>query len=91
MCIWWARSGPDRVAPYLRELHANFNFDLALSLAEVVRQENDTEDLIELLDYVQGTYKRVTPYFINALILFCRTTIRSGLAARCGSIRDTST
>lgn len=63
----WTR--PDKIAPYFRGLHANFNFDFALSLAEVVRQEDDTEDLIEFLNYVQGAYEHVTPDFIDALIL----------------------
>lgn len=63
----WTR--PEKIAPYFRGLHANFNFDFALSLAEVIRQEDDTEDLIEFLAYVQGAYERVTPHFIDALIL----------------------
>ncbi len=63
----WTR--PEKVAPYFRGLHANFNFDFALSLAEVVRQEDDTEDLIEFLAYVQGAYERINPNFIDALIL----------------------
>ena len=63
----WTR--PEKVAPYFRGLHANFNFDFALSLTEVVRQEDNTEDLIEFLTYVQGAYERVNPQFIDALIL----------------------
>ncbi|MGF7216332.1 glycosidase [Spirosoma lacussanchae] len=63
----WTR--PERVAPYYRGLHATFNFDFALSLAEVIRQEDDTEDLIEFLDHVQGAYEHVSRDFIDALIL----------------------
>ncbi|KAB7730935.1 alpha-amylase [Rudanella paleaurantiibacter] len=63
----WTR--PAHVAPYFRGLHANFNFDFALSLAEVIRQEDDTEDLIELLAFIQGAYEQVEPNFIDALIL----------------------
>ncbi|GAB3887120.1 alpha-amylase family glycosyl hydrolase [Spirosoma agri] len=63
----WTR--PDRIAPYFRGLKANFNFDLQLMLTEIVRKENDTEDLIEYLSYVHATFSRVNPNFIDALLL----------------------
>ncbi len=74
----WTR--PEKIAPYFRGLHANFNFDFALSLAEVVRQEDDTEDLMAFLAYVQGVYERITPDFIDALILSNHDQIRIGSA-----------
>ena len=63
----WTR--PDRIAPYFRGLKANFNFDLALMIAEIIRREDDTEDLIEFLVYTHGTFATVNPQFIDALIL----------------------
>ena len=63
----WTR--PERIAPYFRGLKANFNFDLALMIEEVVRREDDTEDLIEFLAYVHGVFGNVNPEFIDALIL----------------------
>jgi glycosidase len=63
----WTR--PERIAPYFRGLKANFNFDLQLAIAEVVRQENDTEDLITFLNYVHKAFADVNPQFIDALIL----------------------
>ncbi len=63
----WTR--PAKVAPYFRGLHATFNFDFALSLYEVIRNEDDTEDLIDLLAFVQATYGQVNPDFVDALIL----------------------
>lgn len=63
----WTR--PERIAPYFRGLKANFNFDLRLMIEEIVRREDDTEDLIEFLAYVHGTFGRANPQFIDALIL----------------------
>ena len=63
----WTR--PERIAPYFRGLKANFNFDLRLMIEEVVRKEEDTEDLIEFLAYVHGAFANVNPRFIDALIL----------------------
>lgn len=63
----WTR--PERIAPYFRGLNANFNFDLRLMIEEIVRREDDTEDLIEFLAYAHGTFRTVNPQFIDALIL----------------------
>ncbi|GAB3991151.1 alpha-amylase family glycosyl hydrolase [Spirosoma daeguense] len=63
----WTR--PERIAPYFRGLKANFNFDLRLMLEEIVRQEDDTEDLIEFLAYVHAAFANVNPNFIDGLIL----------------------
>jgi glycosidase len=63
----WTR--PERIAPYFRGLKANFNFDLRLMIEEVVRREDDTEDLVEFLAYVHGAFGNVNPQFIDALIL----------------------
>ncbi len=63
----WTR--PDRIAPYFRGLKANFNMDFRLMLEEVVRREDDTEDLIEFLEYVHKTFADVNSQFIDALIL----------------------
>lgn len=63
----WTR--PERIAPYFRGLKANFNFDLRLMIEEIVRNEDDTEDLVEFLAYVHGTFGNVNPQFIDALIL----------------------
>ncbi|UFH55797.1 alpha-amylase family glycosyl hydrolase [Spirosoma sp. KNUC1025] len=63
----WTR--PERIAPYFRGLKANFNFDLRLMIEEIVRQEDDTEDLIEFLAYVHATFSVVNQEFIDALIL----------------------
>ncbi|SOD78160.1 alpha-amylase family glycosyl hydrolase [Spirosoma fluviale] len=63
----WTR--PEHIAPYFRGLKANFNFDLQLMIAEIVRRENDTEDLIEYLTYVHSTFATVNPDFIDALLL----------------------
>ena len=63
----WTR--PERIAPYFRGLKANFNFDLRLMVEEIVRREDDTEDLIEFLAYVHGTFGTVNPQFVDALIL----------------------
>lgn len=64
--VW---TSPERIAPYFRGLKANFNFDLRLMIEEVVRREDDTEDLIEFLAYVHGAFANVNPQFIDALIL----------------------
>ncbi len=63
----WTR--PERVAPYFRGLKANFDFDLCLSLYEIIRNEDDTEDLIEYLTYNETVFNRVNPQFINAIML----------------------
>ncbi|AUD02572.1 alpha-amylase family glycosyl hydrolase [Spirosoma pollinicola] len=63
----WTR--PERIAPYFRGLKANFNFDLQLMIAEIVKQEDDTEDLVEFLIYVHSTFSTVNPEFIDALLL----------------------
>ncbi|GAB4014633.1 alpha-amylase family glycosyl hydrolase [Spirosoma koreense] len=63
----WTR--PQHIAPYFRGLKANFNFDLRLVLEEIVRSEDDTEELIEFLAYVHGSFSSVNPQFIDALIL----------------------
>ncbi|ADB36411.1 alpha-amylase family glycosyl hydrolase [Spirosoma linguale] len=63
----WTR--PEHIAPYFRGLKANFNFDLQLMIAEIVGQENDTEDLVEYLTYVHNTFATVNPEFIDALLL----------------------
>ncbi len=63
----WTR--PDRIAPYFRGLKANFNMDFRLMLKEVIRREDDTEDLIAFLDYVHKAFADVNPQFIDALIL----------------------
>lgn len=63
----WTR--PERIAPYFRGLKANFNFDLGLMIEAVVRQEDDSEDLVQFLAYVQGAFGNVNPKFIDALIL----------------------
>ncbi|GAB4028243.1 alpha-amylase family glycosyl hydrolase [Spirosoma gilvum] len=63
----WTR--PERIAPYFRGLKANFNFDLRLIIEEIVRQEDDTEDMIQFLTYVHAAFCNVNPQFIDALIL----------------------
>jgi alpha-amylase len=63
----WTR--PEHIAPYFRGLKANFNFDLQLMIAEIVRRENDTEDLVEYLTYVHKTFAAVNPDFIDSLLL----------------------
>jgi alpha-amylase len=63
----WTR--PARVAPYFRGLQANFNFDLALELIDVLRRGNDTGDVVAFLLDVQAAYAAVNPDFIDALIL----------------------
>lgn len=63
----WTR--PERIAPYFRGFKANFNFDLQLMIAEIVQQEDDTEDLVEFLIYVHATFGNVNPQFIDALLL----------------------
>lgn len=63
----WTR--PEHIAPYFRGLKANFNFDLRLMIEEIVREAEDTEDLVEFLAYVHGAFSNVNPQFIDALIL----------------------
>lgn len=63
----WTR--PEHIAPYFRGLKANFNFDLRLMIEEIVRREDDTEELVEFLAYVHGAFGNVNPQFIDALIL----------------------
>ncbi|MFD2574494.1 alpha-amylase family glycosyl hydrolase [Spirosoma soli] len=63
----WTR--PEHIAPYFKGLKANFNFDLRLVIEEIVRDENDTEDLVALLDYIHKTFAATNPQFIDALIL----------------------
>ena len=63
----WTR--PERIAPYFRGLKANFNFDLQLMIPDIIRREDDTEDLIEFLTYVHGAFANVNPQFIDGLIL----------------------
>ena len=63
----WTR--PERIAPYFRGLKANFNFDLGQMIEEVVRKEDDTEDMVQFLAYAQSTFGNVNPSFIDALIL----------------------
>jgi alpha-amylase len=63
----WTR--PARVAPYFRGLQANFNFDLALELIDVLRRGDDRGDVIAFLHDVQTAYAAVNPDFIDALIL----------------------
>ncbi|QKZ13214.1 alpha-amylase family glycosyl hydrolase [Spirosoma sp. KUDC1026] len=63
----WTR--PEHIAPYFRGLKANFNFDLRLAIEEIVRREDDTEDLVEFVDYVHGAFANVNPAFIDGLIL----------------------
>lgn len=63
----WTR--PEHIAPYFRGLKANFNFDLQLMLTDIVRNEDDTEDLIEYLSYVHATFGTVNPQFIDSLLL----------------------
>ncbi len=60
---------PNKVAPYFRGLQANFNFDLALELAEVVRQGDDPNDVMAFLHDTHAAYTAVNPHFIDALIL----------------------
>ncbi|MEZ0607378.1 alpha-amylase family glycosyl hydrolase [Fibrella sp. WM1] len=63
----WTR--PARVAPYFRGLQANFNFDLALELIDVIRRGDDLGDVIAFLHDVQSAYGSVNPEFIDGLIL----------------------
>lgn len=63
----WTR--PEHIAPYFRGLKANFDFDLCLSLYEIIRNEDDTENLIEYLVYNEAVFSRVNPQFINASML----------------------
>ncbi|OIN59375.1 alpha-amylase family glycosyl hydrolase [Arsenicibacter rosenii] len=63
----WTR--PERIAPYFRGLHANFNFDLQLALVEIIRNEADTESIIPYLNDVHAAFSNVNPQFIDALIL----------------------
>ncbi len=63
----WTR--PDRIAPYFRGLRANFDFDLCLSLYQIIQDEDDTEDVIEYLVYNEATYGNVNPRFLNGIML----------------------
>jgi len=63
----WTR--PLHIAPYFRGLKANFNFDLRLSIEQIVRNEDDTEEIISFLAEAQGAFGQVNPNFIDALIL----------------------
>ena len=63
----WTR--PERIAPYFRGLTANFNFDLGLAIEKVVRQEDDTDGLVQFLAHVHNTYAAVNPQFIDAIML----------------------
>ncbi len=63
----WTR--PHRIAPYFRGLKANFNFDLRLSIETIVRNEDDTENMIAFLADAQAAFEQVNPHFIDALIL----------------------
>lgn len=63
----WTR--PYRIAPYFRGLKANFNFDLRLSIETIVRNEDDTEEIISFLAESHAAFGQVNPDFIDALIL----------------------
>ena len=63
----WTR--PNKVAPYFRGLQANFNFDLALELEEIIRQGHDENDVMAFLHETQSAYNAVNDQFIDALIL----------------------
>ncbi|ARK12124.1 alpha-amylase family glycosyl hydrolase [Fibrella sp. ES10-3-2-2] len=63
----WTR--PSKVAPYFRGLQANFNFDLALELEEIIRRGNDENDVMAFLHETQLAYGEVNDQFIDALIL----------------------
>ncbi|MEZ0538835.1 alpha-amylase family glycosyl hydrolase [Fibrella arboris] len=63
----WTR--PNKVAPYFRGLQANFNFDLALELEEIIRQGDDANDVMAFLQETQSAYGEVNDQFIDALIL----------------------
>ncbi|WP_338870656.1 alpha-amylase family glycosyl hydrolase [Spirosoma sp. SC4-14] len=63
----WTR--PEHIAPYFKGLKANFNFDLQLMLTDIVRQEDDTEELVEYLTYVHATFSTINPQFLDALLL----------------------
>jgi alpha-amylase len=63
----WTR--PDRIAPYFRGLRANFDFDLCLSLYQVIQDEEDTEDIVGCLTYNEATFGAVNPGFLNAIML----------------------
>lgn len=63
----WTR--PERIAPYFRGLHANFNFDLQLALMEVIQAEDDTEEVITFLTDVHAVFRHVNPHFIDGLML----------------------
>ncbi|WP_375445362.1 alpha-amylase family glycosyl hydrolase [uncultured Fibrella sp.] len=63
----WTR--PNKVAPYFRGLQANFNFDLALELEEIIRQGDDANDVMAFLHETQSAYGEVNDQFIDALIL----------------------
>lgn len=63
----WTR--PNKVAPYFRGLQANFNFDLALELEEIIRQGDDANDVMAFLHETQSAYAEVNDQFIDALIL----------------------
>jgi len=63
----WTR--PSKVAPYFRGLQANFNFDLALELEEIIRRGNDENDVMAFLHETQSAYEEVNDQFIDALIL----------------------
>ncbi|WP_080240945.1 alpha-amylase family glycosyl hydrolase [Spirosoma rigui] len=76
----WTR--PERIAPYFRGLKANFNFDLSLALEEVVRRGDDTEDLVEFLAYVHGTFAAVNPQFIDGIMLSNHDQNRIGSALK---------
>ncbi|MEZ0486302.1 alpha-amylase family glycosyl hydrolase [Fibrella sp. GW2-5] len=63
----WTR--PSKVAPYFRGLQANFNFDLALELEEIIRRGDDANDVMAFLHETQSAYGEVNDQFIDALIL----------------------
>jgi alpha-amylase len=63
----WTR--PSRIAPYFRGLRANFDFDLCLALYKLVREETDSEDIVEYLVENEAIYHAVNPQFLNAIML----------------------
>jgi alpha-amylase len=56
------------VAPYLKGLHALFNFDLGYAITKVVRNEQDTM-LVRTHKNIRDYYNNIAPNFIDATFL----------------------
>ncbi|WP_017731722.1 alpha-amylase family glycosyl hydrolase [Nafulsella turpanensis] len=58
----------EKVAPYLKGLHALFNFDMSYAITEAVA-EGDADSLVVKHKAIRDFYSRVTDDFIDAIFL----------------------